>query len=71
MLEDRAYSETLDQPALTALFDIDQARSADSFDKFCRELQRIIYLLKQSFGVEWHGGIHPPFIPLSDDDPPP
>ena len=33
----RPYAETIDQPALTALFDIQAARRANSFDKFYRE----------------------------------
>ena len=33
-----AYSETLDQAALTATFDLAEARAAPSFDKLCREL---------------------------------
>lgn len=37
------YSETLDQPAFAALFDLEAARRADSFDKFYRE---IVGLLK-------------------------
>jgi len=37
-----AYSETLDQPALAAVFDIELARKrSDSFDKCCREVQRL------------------------------
>ena len=48
MTGNRAYVETLDQPALTALFDLNQARQADSFDKFCRELTRVLNLLKPS-----------------------
>lgn len=37
------YSETLDQPVLSSAFDIDEARTySDSFDKFWRELHRII-----------------------------
>jgi hypothetical protein len=42
MLEGRRYSETLDQPALAAMFDLDQARRADSFDKFHREVRRLL-----------------------------
>ena len=38
------YRETLDQPALTARFDLDQARHADSFDKCYRD---IVYLLEE------------------------
>ena len=41
-----SYSETVDQPALTARFDIDQARSADSFDKCYREICAVISKLK-------------------------
>lgn len=35
------YSETLDQPALAAVVDLEQARSAPSFDKFQRDLDRL------------------------------
>ena len=38
------YRETLDQPALTTHFDLDQARHADSFDKCYRG---IVYLLDE------------------------
>ena len=38
------YRETLDQPALTARFDLDRARHADSFDKCYRD---IVYLLDE------------------------
>ncbi len=38
------YSETLDQPALTSLFDLEAARRADSFDKLFRDLGRIFNL---------------------------
>lgn len=38
----RSYSETLDQPALAAVFDMALARKrSDSFDKCCREVQRL------------------------------
>jgi hypothetical protein len=37
----RTYAERLDQPALAQWFDIQQARRADSFDKCCREVQRL------------------------------
>ena len=33
-----AYRETLDQPALTQVFDIANARRSPSFDKLCRDL---------------------------------
>jgi hypothetical protein len=36
------YSETIDQPALAAIFDLNQARAAKSFDKCCRELRLLI-----------------------------
>lgn len=38
------YSETLDQPALSAVFDLDMARRADSFDKLFREVGRLMGL---------------------------
>lgn len=38
----RAYSETRDQPALAALFDVELARKrSDSFDKCRREIERL------------------------------
>jgi hypothetical protein len=36
------YSETIDQPALTAIFDLNQARAAKSFDKCYRDLRLLI-----------------------------
>lgn len=36
------YSVTRDQPALAALFDLEQARQADSFDKCYREIVRLL-----------------------------
>lgn len=44
----RRYSETVDQPALTAVFDINAARVSDSFDKFYREVQRMLENLKKT-----------------------
>lgn len=44
------YSEKLDQPALTALFDLDQARRADSFDKFYREIAALLAILTKDEG---------------------
>ena len=38
----RTYSETHDQPALAALFDMEQARQTDSFDKCYREIVRLL-----------------------------
>lgn len=43
-MENRSYSETVDQPKLTARFDFDQARRTDSFDKCYRD---IVYLLDE------------------------
>jgi hypothetical protein len=43
MPPNRKYSQTSDQPALTAVFDLDIARSrADSFDKCCREIEGLL-----------------------------
>jgi hypothetical protein len=36
------YSETVDQPALAAIFDLNQARAARSFDKCYRDLRLLI-----------------------------
>jgi hypothetical protein len=36
------YAETVDQPALTAIFDLNQAKAAKSFDKCYRDLQSLI-----------------------------
>jgi len=38
----RGYSPTADQPALTDLFDLEQARRSPSFDKLVRELTRLL-----------------------------
>jgi hypothetical protein len=38
-----AYGETTDQPALTAIFDLDQARATSaSFDKLWRDVERLM-----------------------------
>ncbi|RKU37417.1 hypothetical protein C6496_10035 [Candidatus Poribacteria bacterium] len=42
----KTYSETTDQPALAALFDIEQARQADSFDKCYRDIVRLLGRLR-------------------------
>lgn len=39
------YSETVDQPALTSLFDLTAARRADSFDRLFREVGRLFGLV--------------------------
>jgi len=36
------YVETLDQPALATIFDLEAARRADSFDRCWREVERLI-----------------------------
>ena len=42
MMGDHHYVETLDQPALAAIFDLAAARRADSFDKCWREMNRLM-----------------------------
>lgn len=37
-----AYRETVDQPALTAVLGLEEARAAPSFDKFCRDLSNLL-----------------------------
>ena len=44
----RTYSETHDQPALAALFDMEQARQADSFDKCYRDIVRLLEKLQEA-----------------------
>jgi len=44
----RSYAETTDQPAFTAVFDMDAARRADSFDKCYREVKNLLDHLRQS-----------------------
>lgn len=44
----RRYSETTDQPAFTAVFDMNIARRADSFDKCYREIIGLIKHLQES-----------------------
>jgi len=48
MGNNRKYRETRDQPALTARFDIEQARHVDSFDKCYREIARLLEELKKA-----------------------
>jgi hypothetical protein len=54
MLDRRfGYSETLDQPALTAAFDINAARTAsDSFDKLCRALSALFERLRHTAAAD-------------------
>jgi len=42
MVAGHSYSATIDQPALTFLFDLDAARRAPSFDKCYRDVVRLI-----------------------------
>ena len=42
------YSESTDQPALTAVFDMSMARRADSFDKCYREIMGLLRHLQES-----------------------
>lgn len=48
----RRYRETADQPALAAIFDLQAARRAGSFDKFYREVERLVHSLTGNVGVE-------------------
>lgn len=41
------YRETLDQPALAAIFDLDVAQKADSFSKCFREVSALITAVRQ------------------------
>lgn len=43
MVPGRAYSPTVDQAALAAEMDLAQARLSRSFDRFVREIERLIY----------------------------
>ena len=44
----RTYSEIHDQPALAALFDMEQARQADSFDKCYRDIVSLLEKLQEA-----------------------
>ena len=47
----RAYAETTDQPAFAAVFDMDTARRADSFDKCYRDIKNMLEQLRQSESI--------------------
>jgi hypothetical protein len=47
----RAYAETADQPTFTAIFDMNSARRADSFDKCYRDIRSMLEQLRQSEGI--------------------
>ena len=51
MQSGRTYRETRDQPALAALFDLEQARRADSFDKCYRDIVRLLDALRKTSGL--------------------
>jgi hypothetical protein len=42
MVPDRKYSPSVDQAALVAAMDLKAARSCRSFDRLCREIERIV-----------------------------
>ncbi len=42
MPRNRPYRETLDQPALSAVFNLEAARAAPSFDKLWRDVERLL-----------------------------
>ena len=44
----QSYSESSDQPAFTAIFDMNAARRTDSFDKCYREIVRLINILRRA-----------------------
>ena len=48
MAGSRTYSETHDQPAFAARFDIEHARQADSFDKCYRDIVRLLEELQKT-----------------------
>ena len=48
MPDNQSYVETLDQPAFTKSFDLDQARQSDSFDKCRREVERLLRDLRNA-----------------------
>lgn len=47
MPRNRGYAERLDQPALTARFDLDAARGAPSFDKLYRDVSSLLRQMPQ------------------------
>lgn len=51
-LKSGKYSATVDQPALAAVFDMQQARVAPSFDKLWREMERLLTVLAKAAPAE-------------------
>ena len=47
----RAYAETTDQPAFAAIFDMNSARRADSFNKCYRDIRSMLEELRHSEDV--------------------
>ena len=47
----RAYAETTDQPTFTAIFDMNSARRADSFNKCYRDIRSMLEQLRHSPGA--------------------
>ena len=52
MPQNRPYAETIDQPALTELFDLNAARRARSFDKCYREVVTLLNVLRRR--AQWN-----------------
>ena len=50
MQSGKTYRSKRDQPALAALFDFEQARQADSFDKCYRDIVRLLNELQKGSG---------------------
>ncbi len=50
----QAYSEPIDQPSLTQLFDLDEAQACDSFAKLRREVRGILSHLYPNGGTPVH-----------------
>jgi hypothetical protein len=46
-MTDRSYSETRHQASLTAMFDLQEARRAGSFDKYYRDVASLLVTLRQ------------------------
>ncbi len=51
MDDNKRYSPRLDQPGLTARFDLNQARHVDSFDKCYRDITRLLDELRKASGL--------------------
>jgi hypothetical protein len=49
MPKGKTYSPSLDQPAFADVFDLDAARAAPSFAKFCRDIRSLVDETRQKF----------------------